>query len=134
MPKGGFTIPSSDNFRMTNLQAVGLAQVEQIEIYRNQGVFGEYYRERFMDVRIEVHAGKGICKIVYWMYGAELDPESDITAEEMMTRLKKHGIATGLSGLHDQPVLKKWGCSSGCGGEISKTDLAYQYGFYLPSD
>lgn len=124
------------NFRMTNLQAaVGLAQVEQLERFIDIKVrLGEYYRASFESVQgLRFMPVKDYAKSVYWMYGVELDPSTGITAEEMMNRLKKHGIATRpfFRGLHDQPVLKEMGLFAG--EEYPRTDFAYQYGFYLPS-
>lgn len=124
------------NFRITNLQAaVGLAQIEQIERFIGIKIrLGEYYRERFSDIRgLRFMPVKEYAKSVYWMYSVELAPAQGITAEEMMARLKKHGIATRpfFRGLHDQPVLHEMGLFQG--ERYPKTDLAYQYGFYLPS-
>lgn len=124
------------NFRMSNLQAaVGLAQVEQLERFIDIKVrLGEYYRASFESVQgLRFMPVKDYAKSVYWMYGVELDPSTGITAEEMMNRLKKHGIATRpfFRGLHDQPVLKEMGLFAG--EEYPRTDFAYQYGFYLPS-
>lgn len=124
------------NFRMTNLQAaVGLAQLEQIEKFIAIKIrLGEYYRKRFACVKgVRFMPVKEYARSVYWMYGIELDPEFGITAEEMMGRLKKHGIATRpfFRGLHDQPVLNKMGLFAG--ESYPKTDHAYKYGFYLPS-
>lgn len=124
------------NFRMTNLQAaVGLAQVEQLERFVGIKVrLGEYYRERFAGVRgLRFMPVKKYAKSVYWMYGVELAPDVDITAEAMMEKLKKHGINTRpfFRGLHDQPAFNEMGLF--VGEKYPKTDFAYQYGFYLPS-
>lgn len=124
------------NFRMTNLQAaVGLAQVEQIERFVGIKIrLGQYYRMRFAGIRgIRFMPIKEYAKSVYWMYSVELDPASGITAEDMMNRLKKRDIGTRpfFRGLHDQPVLSDMGLF--IGEKYPATDLASQYGFYLPS-
>lgn len=124
------------NFRMTNLQAaVGLAQLEQIERFIAIKIkLGKYYRERFAEIKgLKFMPVKDYAKSVYWMYGIEIDSEFGITAEEMMNRLKKHGITTRpfFRGLHDQPVLNNMGLF--VSESYPKTDHAYKYGFYLPS-
>ena len=124
------------NFRMTNLQAaVGLAQVEQIERFIGIKVrLGEYYRERFAGAEgLRFMPVKEYAKAVYWMYGVELHPNAGVSAEAMMLRLKKSGIATRpfFRGLHAQPVLKEMGLFAR--EKYPKTDFACQYGFYLPS-
>ncbi len=124
------------NFRMSNLQAaVGTAQLEQIERFIEiKQRLGEYYCQqllslagiRFMPVEKWAHS-------VYWMYCIELDPDLGIKAEEMMGRMKKHGIGTRpfFRGLHDQPALKDMKLFRK--ESYPKTDFASQYGFYLPS-
>jgi len=124
------------NFRMTNLQAaVGLAQVEQIEKFIGIKIrLGEYYRKRFDGIRgIRFMTIKEYAKSVYWMYGVLLDPKWGINAEDMMNSLKKSGIGTRpfFRGLHEQPVLKGMGLFTG--EKYPETDLAWRYGFYLPS-
>jgi perosamine synthetase len=121
---------------MTNLQAaVGLAQAEQIERFIGIKIrLGEYYRAGFAGVSgLRFMPVKDYAKSVYWMCGVELDPAAGLTAEDMMARLKRHGIATRpfFRGLHDQPALKNMGLFRG--EEYPVTDFAYQYGFYLPS-
>lgn len=124
------------NFRMTNLQAaVGLAQVEQIERFIGIKIrLGEYYRKRFDGIEgIRFMPVKEYARSVYWMYGVELDPARGMKAEEMMNRLKKRGVATRpfFRGLHDQPALNDMGFFTG--ETYPASDMASQYGFYLPS-
>ncbi len=124
------------NFRMTNLQAaVGFAQLEQIERFIAIKIrLGAYYRKKFAEVKeLRFMPVKKYAKSVYWMYGVELDTSCGITAEELTSRLKTHGIATRpfFRGLHDQPVLNKMGLF--VGESYPQTDHAYKYGFYLPS-
>lgn len=124
------------NFRLTNLQAaVGLAQLEQINRFIGIKVrLGEYYRKKLAGVEgLRFMPVKEYAKSVYWMYGVELDDKLGITAEDMMNRLKGHGIGTRpfFRGLHDQPVLKEKGLFGD--EKYPKADYAYKYGFYLPS-
>ena len=124
------------NFRLTNLQAaVGLAQIEQINRFIDIKVrLGRYYSEKFARIKgLRFMPVKKYAKSVYWMFGVELDDKLGITAEEMMKRLRNHGIATRpfFRGLHDQPVFKEMGLF--INENYPKTDFAYKYGFYLPS-
>ena len=67
------------------------------------------------------------------MYAVELNGSSEMTAVEMMGRLKSAGIVTRpfFKGLHAQPALELKGVLDG--RNFSKTDHAYKFGFYLPS-
>jgi len=123
------------NFRMSNLQAaVGVAQIEQIEKFiKIKQDNASYYREKLGPLNmLRFMTVKEYAKSVYWMYAVELDP-AFATAEEMMNRLRKHGIGTRpfFRGLHDQPALNKMGLFKN--EKYPLTDNAYQYGFYLPS-
>lgn len=124
------------NFRMSNLQAaVGLAQFEQIQNFISIKIKnGELYRDRFNNIKgIKFHPVKKYSKCVYWMYSLELSPELGITADEMMSRLKKKNIDTRpfFKGLHIQPVLQALGYF--LKEQYPKTDKASKYGFYIPS-
>jgi perosamine synthetase len=124
------------NFRMTNIQAaIGLAQTERF----NEFIFiktdrGEYYREKLQEISgIKFQPIKKYAKSVYWMYAIELDPHLQITALEMMEKLKNFKIGTRpfFRGLHAQPALEKLGLFQG--EPYPNTDTAYKYGLYLPS-
>jgi len=124
------------NFRMSNLQAaVGLAQVEQIERFISiKRRFGEYYRTKFSKVPgLRFMPEMQWARSVYWMYSIELDPANEITANEMMARLKKHNVGTRpfFMGLHNQPALHDLGLFKG--ESYPRTDHAYKWGLYLPS-
>ena len=124
------------NFRMTNLQAaVGLAQLEQInEFLKIKRTLGAFYRKhiskldgiRFMPV-------KDFANSVYWMNAVELEPKNNVTASEMMERLKKQGVGTRsfFRGLHEQPALQQLGLFTN--QNYPCTEAAYRNGFYLPS-
>ena len=124
------------NFRMSNLQAaVGVAQMEQIDRFiQIKKHLGAYYREALSHIKgIRFMTTKDWADSVYWMYCVELDSGRNITAEDMMDRLKKHNIGTRpfFRGLHDQPALKELHIFSD--EAYPHTDHAYRYGFYLPS-
>ncbi len=124
------------NFRMTNLQgAIGVAQVEKIEeLIAIKVKCGQLYREKFQEIEgIKFQPIKNYAKSVYWMYSIEIDPKLDLTAKDLMLRLKEHKIGTRpfFRGLHTQPVLNNLGLFQ---NEVyPKTDHAYKYGLYVPS-
>ncbi len=124
------------NFRMTNLQAaVGLAQLECIdkfvEIKRSNAV--EYTKRLGKIPGLKTPMEKKWAKNVYWMYAIELEDELDVTAEEVMNRLKDEGIGTRpfFLGLHEQPALKGIGLFKGESYPV--TERISHQGFYLPS-
>ncbi|MCP4714408.1 MAG: DegT/DnrJ/EryC1/StrS family aminotransferase [Deltaproteobacteria bacterium] len=124
------------NFRMTNLQAaVGLAQTEQLERFiKIKQRRGQYYRERLTDIPgIRFMPVMEWARSVYWMYGVELNPDTGLSAKEMMARLRTHGIGTRpfFRGLHSQPALQQRGLF--LDERYPRTDFAATYGFYLPS-
>jgi len=124
------------NFRMTNLQAaVGLAQLEQIERFiKIKKHLGTLYKDRIAELEgIRFMKTQKWADPVYWMYSVELDPDRGISAEQMMSCLKRKGIGTRpfFRGLHVQPALKKLGLFEN--QEYPAADKAYLYGFYLPS-
>ena len=124
------------NFRMSNLQAaVGLAQMEQINRFITiKKELGAYFRNtlknlegiRFMEV-------KDCARSIYWMYSVELDPDKNLTASEIMNRLKNRGIGTRpfFKGLHQQPALQGLGFFAD--ERYPFTEKASKYGFYIPS-
>lgn len=124
------------NFRMTNMQAaVGVARLEQIEEFiRIKRSLALYYKDRLSDIKeIRFMGEKPYARSVYWVYAVELKPEFGIEAKEAMKRLGKYNIGTRpfFKGMHAQPALIKLGLF---GKErYPNTDLAYRYGFYLPS-
>ena len=72
-------------------------------------------------------------KSVYWMYCVELDPALGIEASTIQAYLREKGIGTRpfFKGMHAQPVFWEKGLFEG--EAYPQTDLAYKYGFYLPS-
>jgi perosamine synthetase len=67
------------------------------------------------------------------MYSIELDEASGIQAEEMIGKLRSHGIGSRpfFLGLHEQPVFHDRGLF--VGERFPIAERASQYGLYLPS-
>ncbi len=125
------------NFRMTSLQAaVGLGQLERIEkIVARKREMGKLYIRRLSQIKgLRLQIEKPWAKSVYWMYSLQMPPELGKTAKEVTTALGKRGIGTRpfFRGLHDQPTLKEQGIIFDS-GHYPVSDLAYKFGFYLPS-
>jgi len=124
------------NFRMTNLQAaVGVARLEQInEFIEAKRKMAEYYMSGLSEIKqIRFLLEKNYAKSSYWVYAIELKPESGMTANELMGKLKEYKIETRpfFKGMHAQPVFIRMGLFAA--EEYPNTDFAYKYGVYLPS-
>ena len=124
------------NFRLSNIQcAVGLAQLEKFNsALEHKIICGERYRENLKDIPyFMMQNEESWAKQVYWVYCIRIRDGFPANAKEAMRLLKNEGVDTRpfFKGMHDQPALKKLGLFSDVVCPI--TDVAYKYGFYLPS-
>lgn len=124
------------NYRMSNLHAaIGLAQVEKAEFYRQARVRnGALYHgllSKIPGVLLQKEQEGG--KSVYWMNGLCLTPEYGRSRSELLAHLAENGFETRLffNGMHRQPALQKYGCH--CDEEYPVSDMLADNGFYLPS-
>lgn len=125
------------NARMTNLQAaIGLAQFERIdEFLEKKRSIGAFYQKHLMNLSSvilplkETHYAENI----YWVFGIVLRPECGHDAQHAMTELAKLGIGTRpfFWGLHEQPVLKKYGFYKE--EKFPVCENLSRNGFYIPS-
>jgi perosamine synthetase len=125
------------NYRMSNIHAaIGLAQVEKAEYYRNLRIRnGLLYRELLSTIPgIALQADQPGGKSVFWMNGMCVDPDIfGRTRDALAAHLKESGIETRLffNGMHRQPSLQKYGCD--CSGSYPVSDKLADTGLYLPS-
>jgi len=127
------------NFRMTNVQAaMGLAQVERVEQHvQKKRHIGAMYGKLLQPL-----AERGLVTLpvesagttnTYWMYGVVLGEKLNITAAQIMEKLKGLGVQTRpfFYPLHLQPAFEKypWFRKE----SLPVSEKLYKYGFYLPS-
>lgn len=125
------------NFRMTNMQAaIGVAQLERIqETVVKKRHIGELYTKLLKDqTTIELPISKtAYADNIYWVYGIVLKNELNISADEIMAKLRDRGIGTRnfFWNMHEQPVFQRMGLFVGEKYPVAE-NLA-RLGFYLPS-
>lgn len=124
------------NFRMTNVQAaIGLAQLERIDILREmrrQNAY--YYNSRLKSIPgIQIPTEREWAKSVYWMYAITIKNEFGLSRNQLMDELKKRDIQTRafFIPMHLQPCFLNMGLFKGETYPIAE-DLG-QRGLYLPS-
>lgn len=124
------------NFRLTNLQAaLGVGQIERIgSIIDRKRAIAAAYSDRLRDIPgISLPVEEPWAKSVYWVYGIVLDQTSNLTAQQMMDRLKGSGIETRpfFLGMHEQPVFQRMGLFTG--ERYPVAEKLARMGFYIPS-
>lgn len=125
------------NYRMSNIHAaIGLAQVEKANEYRNMRIINNrLYREFLKDVDgIIFQKDEEKALNVCWMNAILLNPEVyGHTRDELIEHLKKNNVDTRLlfTGMHKQKSLKDFGCDMQ--GNYSITEELTENGLYLPS-
>lgn len=125
------------NYRMSNLvAAVGLAQVEKADVYRNMRRHNnELYRECLSGVSgINFQIISENCLSVSWMNAILVDSEKyGHSRDELCAYLKENNVDTRLLfvGMHRQRSLQQYGCD--CDGEFPITERLTANGLYLPS-
>lgn len=125
------------NYRMSNIHAaIGLAQVEKANEYRNMRVMNNrLYKEFLKDVEgIIFQTDERDVINVCWMNAILLDTQKYCrTRDELIQYLKENGVETRLlfTSMHRQKSLINFGCD--VSGEYPVTDNLTLNGLYLPS-
>jgi len=125
------------NFRMTNIQAaLGVAQLERLDqIVAKKRRIGALYNELLAGVEgLELPVPRNdSAENIYWVYAMVLSEAIPFDANEVMERLKKHGIGTRpfFWGMHEQPMFQRQGMFKG--EHYPVTERIARRGFYLPS-
>lgn len=126
------------NYRMSNVvAAIGLAQVEKVDDYRNMRIRNhQLYEMHLADVHgiiLQSKPAEG-CVDVCWMNTIIIDPAKyGHSKDELIAHLKEHEIDTRLlfTGMHKQKAMVDYGCD--CSGEYRVCEWLTENGFYLPS-
>lgn len=125
------------NYRMTNMQAaIGLAQLEKIDEHIEKKHFiGKKYNELLAGIeQINLPLSKTeYCQNIYWIYGITIKKEVNLSAQQIMDRLKEEGIGTRpfFYPMHKQPVLNDMGLFNN--ETYEGAEYLYEKGFYIPS-
>lgn len=125
------------NYRMSNIHAaIGLAQVEKADHYRNLRIRNAVLYALFLKNISGITLQSTLPDVlnVHWMNGIVIDElEYGKTRDELMRYLKEKNIDSRLFfvGMHKQLALKKYGCR--CDEEYPVADYLTAKGFYLPS-
>ena len=125
------------NYRMSNLHAaIGLAQVEKADEYRNMRIKNANLYMRYLsDVPgITFQKDEPDSLNVHWMNTIVIDPKIyGHNKDELIAHLKANNIDTRLlfQSMSKQKSLKDFGCD--CSGTYPVTDWLSDNGFYLPS-
>jgi perosamine synthetase len=125
------------NYRMSNLHAaIGLAQVEKAEHYRNLRIKNNTLYKKYLSDCDGIVFQKDESESLNcnWMNAILILPEIyGKTRDELIVFLKENNIETRLvfKGMHKQKSLKEFGCT--CSDNYPVTDRLSENGFYLPS-
>lgn len=125
------------NYRMSNIHAaIGLAQVERADEYRNLRIDNAKYYMDFLSAvpGITFQKSKSYVLNVHWMNGIVIDQfKYGKSRNKLINFLKVQGVDTRqfFIGMHAQSSLKSYGCKTT--GDYSVTEWLSEYGFYLPS-
>ncbi len=138
----GFTTPrfrhevAGYNFRMTGYQAaMGLVQHSKIEkiIADKIRVANTYNRllSNLRGLQLPVPAKRG--RHIYWMYGVVVQPEFEMSRDELQSRLREAGVDTRtfFCPMNLQPVLQKQPGYRRVNCPVAES--LWNTGFYLPS-
>jgi len=125
------------NYRMSNLHAaIGLAQVEKANEYRNMRIMNNrLYQEFLKDVEgITFQTEEKDAMNVCWMNAVLLDVKKyGRSRDELIQHLKDKGVESRLlfTGMHKQKSMEKFGCDMA--GIYPVTENLTKNGLYLPS-
>lgn len=125
------------NYRMSNLHAaIGLAQVEKADFYRDQRIFVNRLYKKYLGHTpgIKFQQTLTSCLNVYWMNAILIDPKIfGMERDNLIEVLKSYNIDTRLLfvGMNTQPALIKYGCDVSSLYPI--TENLTKNGLYLPS-
>ena len=125
------------NLRMSNLQAaVGVAQLERLaEFVARKRKMGMRYSELLHElpgVQLPLER-TAYAENVYWVYGLVLDESHQISAAEIIYRLKEEGIGARpfFYPMHLQPLFRKMGWFRN--EKYPVAENLSKKGFYIPS-
>ena len=123
------------NYRMTNLQAaLGVAQLEEVDKYLiTKKQMAKNYQKLLTNVDfLELPIEEKYAETVFWMYSVKVKKSAGINRDKLRQYLKDNGVDTRefFFPLHDQPILRKMGLSTGV---FPISDDLSKRGFYLPS-
>jgi Predicted pyridoxal phosphate-dependent enzyme apparently involved in regulation of cell wall biogenesis len=121
------------NFRMPNLlAAMGCAQLENIEAYiKIKRKHAKLYNNLLKDVKgITLPIEKEKIRNVYWMYSVIVEDNYQLTRDELVFKLKEHGIQSRpfFMPIHNMDLYKKYKHK-----DMSITNELYKNGINLPS-
>ncbi len=124
------------NYRMSNLHAaLGVGQMKRIDsIIEQKRQVAARYSTLLTNVKgLTLPVEEPWAKNVYWMYALLVEDEFGISRDDLMARLREHGIGTRsfFIGMHAQPVFHKMGLFRDQKCPVAD-DIA-QRGLYLPS-
>lgn len=124
------------NFRMTGFQAaLGLAQFERIEgIIEQKRRVAQTYNDLLAHVPgIQRPAELPDAKNIYWMYAIVVQPEYDLTRDELAAILRSNGIETRtfFCPMNQQPFLRAQPGARDIPCPVA--DGLWETGMYLPS-
>ncbi|MDA8054941.1 MAG: DegT/DnrJ/EryC1/StrS family aminotransferase, partial [Thermoplasmatales archaeon] len=83
------------NFRMTNIQAaIGYGQAQRaMELVNKRRLIASWYNEKLKNIKgITLPVEAKWAKNVYWMYGILINDEFEMTRNNFIHELRKHGI------------------------------------------
>jgi perosamine synthetase len=126
------------NYRMTNIQAaLGLAQLEQIEIFiaKRRQVF-QWYAQYLSDLPgVLLNTERPGTKNVYWMTCLVLPPDSPIKRDELMAGLRNQGIDSRpfFVPMHQLPHLARYRAVGRDGEGCPQASWLGAQGLNLPS-
>ncbi|BCS55959.1 DegT/DnrJ/EryC1/StrS aminotransferase family protein [Geobacter sp. SVR] len=124
------------NFRLTNVQAaMGVGQIERIEeiVARKRAIAAAYHTLLGGLPTITLQREETWAKNVYWVYALLIEESTGLTAAQLSSRLREHGIETRpfFLGMHQQPAFHRMGLFHGESYPVAER-LALQ-GLYIPS-
>ncbi len=85
------------NYCMTNIQAaIGVAQLERLDkfIEKKRQIAGWYKEALAGEKSLVLQSEEKWAKSIYWMYSVLLKSNSRLTRDEVIEKLKRHGIET----------------------------------------
>jgi len=126
------------NYRMTNIQAaLGLAQLEQIEIFiaKRRQVF-QWYAQYLSDLPgVLLNTERPGTRNVYWMTCLVLPPDSPVKRDELMAGLRNQGIDSRpfFVPMHQLPHLARYRAVGRDGEGCPQASWLGAQGLNLPS-
>ena len=126
------------NYRMTNLQAaIGCGQLKNIDkiIKRKREIGMRYISILRKCDKIYIQPHKlNYSRNIFWIFGILLNKKSNISRDQLVTKLYKHNIQTRnfFYPMHKQKIFKKMQLFPK-NTKFSNAEYLSKNGFYLPS-